>query len=375
MNILFVTREGFELAGGRIRCYDIVQRLKALGHKADVFSMSDTLKAKSGKKEHELTLFCKLLLNIKTFCKLLFLPRATVFIIQRVNYHSFAPALVSWLRGKPFILDLDDWEFSPTADLKAGPGCGSKALRLCRILAKKAAFCTASSDFLEKFLKQFNENTYKLASGVNLNRFPTQTKQHSAEEKEKKTVFGWLGTFFRQEDIDDLKMLLDIFADFIPRHTNCQLQICGDGIWAGHIKLMLQDYPQNVRDRVVFTGWIAPDEIVDFINGIDIALNPVAQPTRFNLSKCPVSLLEFMACATPVVSSATGEPANIIDNGLTGFTVNTPHDFAEKMLLLATNPQLRASIGKNARDKIVADYSTDMLAEKLVDIAEQNLKI
>jgi len=56
MRIIFITREGYNLPGARIRCYNFTKELAKYGINTEVLSFSDTLWAKDGERESRMGL-------------------------------------------------------------------------------------------------------------------------------------------------------------------------------------------------------------------------------------------------------------------------------------------------------------------------------
>src|SRR3989338_5566873 len=109
MKIIFITREGYNLPGARVRCYNFARELSRYGIDTEVLSYADNLGAKDGKDESQMGLRGKIGFNYRAF-KRLAGEKEAVLYIQRFNYHSFAPYLVHLFNKNRIILDLDDWE-------------------------------------------------------------------------------------------------------------------------------------------------------------------------------------------------------------------------------------------------------------------------
>ena len=77
------------------------------------------------------------------------------------------------------------------------------------------------------------------------------------------------------------------------------------------------------------------------------------------MSPIPMSLLEAMSCGCAVVSTATCMIPEIIQNGVNGFISNDENELRQKIEYLIHNPEIRASIGENARQTIVDRFSED----------------
>lgn len=88
-----------------------------------------------------------------------------------------------------------------------------------------------------------------------------------------------------------------------------------------------------------------------------------------------VSLLEAMACGCAAVASHTGGPAEILDEdrGIR-IPLTDPrqyvHDFADALVELASNFDLRSRLGANARRYVVQEHDWDRIGRQLLEIYE-----
>ena len=362
MKIIFVTRESYEMPGGRIRCYDMAEALGRLGVSAGVFSFPDRLGAMSGRQEGSMGFWAKLVLNVRAFAALMREPGPAAIVLQRVHYHVFGPFLAAVLRRFPVILDMDDWEFREAEPAQGGVFSGSKAVVLARFLARRSRLCVAASAYLRGFVSGANAATFLIPSGIKLRRLDPYRVARAHQSGP--LVFGWLGTVFRTEDVEDLRMLLRAFLEVSRAGTDVRLDIAGDGLHMAAVRDYFRSLNFPQPDRVRFLGWLSPDSVGAFIYETDVGLNPMLRPSRFNRSKCPVSLLEFMACGKPTVSSRVGEVPEIVRNGTDGLIADSEKMFSEHMRMLANEPSFRARLGLAAKERVEKEYSIDVLAAR-----------
>jgi len=367
MKIIFITREGYDLAGARIRCYNFAKELKKYGLYTEVFSFADNLGANSGKEEYKLRIRDKLKYNFEAF-KRLKKEKEAIFFINRFHYHSFSPWILNLINGNKIIFDLDDWEFRENPKYYFGIFPSSKAEFLTRKLAKRALFCIGASRFLVEYLSQFNKNTYYIPSGVDTEKF----KPKKIEKDNSKIVFSWIGTMHREDDIENIKFVIDCFLELRKKYQNIFLEIAGDGIYFEELKRTVEE----IKDKNIFLkGWIEPDQMPDYLNNIDIGLLPLIQKTKFNLAKSPTKLFEYMAMAKPVVCSDMGECSYIIKDGENGFLAKDKEEFIKKLEILIMNWQKRNEMGKTAYENIKNNYGLEIIGNDLYQIIRNNLMI
>lgn len=361
MRVLFVTREGYELSGARVRCYNFARELAGHGIEARVFSFAEKLGAKCGERELGMSAFERLRLNARAFGSLIKEPRGTLFILQRVNYHVLAPLLAAGLKRNRFILDCDDWNIRENPVYHFGFFPSSKMEGLTREIAKRAKACLAASVFLTDYLKKCNLRTHYLPTGVDTKLFSPGTKRD-----DPRVTFSWTGTVYHPEMGENLRFLLDCFSVIADQYKNVFLSLAGEGKYFEAFKREIAE--SRHKDRIEVRDWISPDKVPEYLLQSDIGLLPLVQHTKFNCAKSPTKLFEYMSMAKPTISSDRGEAALVIRDGETGFLARDREEFISRMRRLIEDPQLRQRLGNKAREEVEKYYSLKALGEKLAVI-------
>ncbi|CAN5309356.1 glycosyltransferase family 4 protein [soil metagenome] len=126
---------------------------------------------------------------------------------------------------------------------------------------------------------------------------------------------------FRATGGDDLVIFGRIHPDKgtadaieIARRTDRRLVICGPVHDAEYFSREVE--PHLDGDRVSYLGSVGPDERSRVLGGAAVLLHPIHFDEPFGLS-----VVEAMACGTPVVAYRRGSMAEVIDDGITGFAV------------------------------------------------------
>ncbi|HQB12659.1 MAG TPA: glycosyltransferase family 4 protein [Candidatus Omnitrophota bacterium] len=364
MKVLFITRENYQLAGARVRCYNFSRVLATFGIEAKVLSFADDLGAKCGEKELGMSLREKISLNVKALKILKKESKDTIFVLQRLNYHAFAPLLTAAFKKNPVIFDCDDWNIRENPVYHFGFYPSSKMEWLTRGIARKASVCIAASKFLENYLKQFNSNVYCLPTGADTEFFNPREERKSSE-----VVFSWIGTAYHQEMGENLCFLLDCFSEAAGRNGHVRLSLAGEGKYFEQLKETIPAHKH--ADKISVRAWIPPDKIPEYLAQTDVGLLPLVQDTKFNQAKSPTKLFEYMSMGKATISSRRGEAARVIRDGETGFLAEGSAEFVSRMCRLAEDEALRKKMGKEAREEVKRNYSLEALGERLAGILKE----
>ena len=363
MKIIFITREGYNLSGARVRCYNFARELIKYGVDTQVFSFADNLGAKYGEREFEMGIGEKIKYNMVAFKRLQReINNNSVIFMQRLNYHSLAAFLISLLKKNKFIFDCDDWNIRENPVYYLGFYPSSKMEYLTRKIARYSNICIVASKFLKEYLGGFNSKIYYIPTGVDTGVFkPKNNNRNNA-----KITFSWMGTIYHKEMGENIKFILDCFLSLVNKYDNIFLDFVGEGKYFTEIKNGLGN--AYCKGRIRFYDWISPEKIPDYLSDIDIGLLPLIQNTKFNRAKSPTKLFEYMAMAKPTVSSNIGEAAEIIQDGENGFLAKTEEEFMEKMQNLIEDSGLCKQMGEKARETVERNYSLEVLGKQLYEI-------
>lgn len=365
MRIIFITRESRESPGARVRCYNLANGLKKLGLDTAVLSFADDLGAPEGKEEHKMGIKRKLFFNLRVFFLLLKEKKDTIFFIQRSNYHSLAPFLVHLIRGNRLILDIDDWELREDLRYYSRFFSNSRAELLLRLLAGHCEFILTATFYLRGFMMRYNKKVYVLRNAVDVSKFSPMGNNSD----KRYVLFSWVGTMHRTDDIANINFIIECFSELKMTCPDIHLDIVGDGRYFELVRSLNQN---GMSPFISIKSWIRNDLMSEYLDAIDVGLCPLIQNTRFNLSKSPVKLLEYMAMGKSVVASRIGEAAELISDGENGFLARDKEEFINKMRILTKDKHLRERMGLNALKTIRQNFTTSQQADSLYYLIRKN---
>jgi glycosyltransferase involved in cell wall biosynthesis len=152
---------------------------------------------------------------------------------------------------------------------------------------------------------------------------------------------------------------------------NLQLDVVGR-IYDPVYYQYLQELSQGKRVKFIMD---ASDEDIlrEYCSATVTVLPSVYRDVYGNYLEAPellgLTLLESMACETPVVCTDVGGMPEIVEDGITGFVVppNDPRSLREKIHYLLDNPKLGEQMGQAGREKVLRSFTWDSVAQKCLE--------
>ena len=127
------------------------------------------------------------------------------------------------------------------------------------------------------------------------------------------TVLGFAGSFYGYEG---LHLLVQAFAQMLPRHLKLRLLLVGGGVQEAALKAQVARL--GVQEQVIFTGRVPHSEVQRYYELIDVLAYP-RLPIRLTELVTPLKPLEAMAQGRIFVASNVGGHRELIRPGETGF--------------------------------------------------------
>jgi len=198
------------------------------------------------------------------------------------------------------------------------------------------------------------------------NSINTESFQPSTAEKIKPKSILYLGTLIRKKGLLDIP---HIFNHINQKEPEAELILIGKD--ASDIKtgqastweLIKPLFSQKAIKQVFYKGKVPYDEVQNHIQKADACIFPSYAEAL------SLSWLEAMAMQKAVVASDIGWAEEVIVYGKSGLLAHPGHHqkFAEHVLKLFENPELKNDLEKKAREKIVKEFDYKVIAEKSVE--------
>jgi glycosyltransferase involved in cell wall biosynthesis len=180
---------------------------------------------------------------------------------------------------------------------------------------------------------------------VDINRY----SQTPPEESEIFTI-GWIGSPSSAYNLQVVRPALEEFCAVNPARI----------VTVGSGDVCLGDVPLEVRQ------WTEQTEIQD-IQEFDVGIMPLIDGP-FEQGKNGFKLIQYMACARPVIGSPIGVNKEIIADGINGVLATGTEEWVEALTVLKSDAKLRRRQGEAGRHIVEERYSTQIAAPKLAKL-------
>ena len=158
-------------------------------------------------------------------------------------------------------------------------------------------------------------------------------------------------------------LLIEALADLRAKGLDLQVLLVGEGPAEADYRALAERL--GVAAHVHFAG-LVPDAL-PFLRAMDIACVPSLKDSL------PLTALEAMSVARPVVASRAGDLPLAIEDGRTGrlVEVGSAAALADAIAKLADDPGLRERIGEAGRANLIANFTPQAMLRQLQGYCEE----
>jgi len=170
--------------------------------------------------------------------------------------------------------------------------------------------------------------------------------------EDRQRVVGFLGRLDEEKGIRELAEVAKRLPDDIT------FRFIGDGDLREWLETELES--EIASGRVGLTGWVDHDDVPLQLNDLSLLVLP-SQPTE----GLPTTILEALACGTPVLASPVSGVPDVVRNGETGFHIESREPdclAADIESILASEPL--SDISTNGRQLIEKEYSFEAACDR-----------
>ena len=154
--------------------------------------------------------------------------------------------------------------------------------------------------------------------------------------------------------------LIKSMPTVIAENPRLLVVFIGGGAQKSEVENLVHE--MDLEDFVRFIPVVDHDKMPAYINMSDVAIGPLMANID-TFGSVPRKILEYMACAKPVVTCEGGVSSDLIADGYNGllFDCNDIKELSSIILRLLNDPNLRRTIGMNARVHVEAFHDWDKI--------------
>lgn len=178
-----------------------------------------------------------------------------------------------------------------------------------------------------------------------------------ADDNRGVIILGATAELTRNKGLD---YLIEAMRQVKNKNPNAKAVIMGDGERRQELQSKIKN--SNLDDTVHLAGFVP--EADNILGGLDVFVMPSLK------EGLPYALMEAMAAGLPVIASAVGGIPDLVKNRKNGILVPPKNSraLAEAILLAASRPELRQTLGKEAQRTIKNQFALGVMMEKTAKI-------
>jgi glycosyltransferase involved in cell wall biosynthesis len=261
------------------------------------------------------------------------------------------PWLPAWverllLRGVPYVLDYDDAIFH-NYDLHRSTWVRRLLGRRIDRLMKGASLVVAGNEYLAERARDAGAARVEVVPTViDLGRYEPRHARWRAKTAPR---IVWIGSPSTVRYLAALSAPLLALAGRVA----FSLRVIGGEL----------DIPGVEVECVPWTEATEADVLAE----CDIGIMPLGD-SPWERGKCGYKLIQYMACALPVVASSVGANRQIVRDGENGFLVDRESSWTARLAQLLSDGALRQAMGEAGRRRVEAEYCLQRTAPVLREL-------
>lgn len=225
---------------------------------------------------------------------------------------------------------------------------------------------------VSNWMKRLLEQNYGLQginmihNGIDYDLFSPEKKNHAVEGLDTdKPVVLFSGRFIALKGIN---ILIKAMRQVISETRDVHFAFAGPEANSKWVRMF--EHEGIPSHRYSFLGYIPHAEMPEIYSNSSIFVLPSL------IESFPFSILEAMSSGSAVIASNVGGVPEIIDDEVDGLLVQpgNPEILAKKILFLLDNESETKKLSKKAREKILGEFTSEIMSNRTEKIYEQILK-
>lgn len=162
-------------------------------------------------------------------------------------------------------------------------------------------------------------------------------------------------------------ILIDAAEKIVKEIPDIEILLIGAGDFESELKRRVNN--KGLEKNILFTGHIT--NVKDYIEKSSLIVHTSIVPEPFGMV-----IIEAMALEKVVIATNFGGPVEIIENGVDGILVppENPEVLADEIVKLSKNTDLRNTLSKQARIKVLEKFDVVQYAKKIENVYQQYLQ-
>lgn len=345
MKVLLLSRYGRLGASSRIRSYQYLPFLEAQGVHVTVSRLFEDSYLHGLYSDRKIDVRSILQAYFRRVGRLL---ESRNFDLLWIEY-ELLPWMPHWAERvlaslvTPYLVDYDDaifhrYDMHPRRLVRLFLG-----RKIDRVMQNASEVVAGNEYLAERAWQSGARHVSILPSVVDLSRYRIEKGM-----KHGSFTVGWIGSPTTVPYLEPVAPAIKEFA----KDRNVRLILVGSG------KVPINGIPAEIRE------WSEDSEVGD-IQCFDVGIMPLPNDP-WALGKCGYKLVQYMACALPVVASPVGVNKEMVRDGRNGFLAETKEDWVLALNTLYQNAVQSEEMGKAGRALVEEKYCLEKAAPRLL---------
>ena len=203
------------------------------------------------------------------------------------------------------------------------------------------------------------EKVRYIPNGVDVDEFSPPSSNPPAPHR-----LLWVG---RMSVEKGLHILIEAMREVLREFPHAQLTLVGDGPEKSTIEQLIKEY--QLEKHVHLEGLCSHQEVSRYFKRAHVFVLPSLR------EGFPLVVLEALASGVPCIASNVGGLKAVVEDGVNGYLVSPSNmkELSLKVIELLNNPDVLKEMGESARNTIADHYSWGSIADRTLDIYQQDM--